>query len=84
MLVENKKVESAMVKFGRALELGSVGQQLQQQACRCCTSLLNPPSLTLVHACRDSLEESSGVKQWCNPPSLNGEPAWLYYQRRKL
>ena len=54
-LVEDKKVEAAMVQLGRALEEGSVGQQLQQH------------SLALAHACRDSLAESWGVKQWRNP-----------------
>ena len=54
-LVEDKRVEAAMVQFGRALESGSVGQQLQQY------------SLTLAHACRDSLAESWGVRQWRNP-----------------
>ncbi len=59
-LVEDKRVEAAMVQFGRALESGSVGQQLQQ------------PSLSLAHACRDSLAESWGVRQWRNP---HGESA---------
>ena len=54
-LVEDKKVEAAMVQLGRALETGSVGQPLQQF------------SLALAHACRDSLAESWGVKQWRNP-----------------
>jgi hypothetical protein len=54
-LVEDKKVEAAMVQLGRALEAGSVGQQLQRH------------SLELAHACRDSLAESWGVKQWRNP-----------------
>ena len=54
-LVEDKRVEAAMVKFGEALDAGSVGQQLQQH------------SLALAHACRDSLADSWGVKQWRNP-----------------
>jgi apolipoprotein N-acyltransferase len=54
-LVEDEKVEAAMVQFGRALEAGSVGQQLQIS------------SLALAHACRDSLAESWGVKQWRKP-----------------
>jgi hypothetical protein len=54
-LVEDKRVEAAMVQLGRALENGSAGQQLQQH------------SLALAHACRDSLAESWGVKQWRNP-----------------
>jgi hypothetical protein len=57
-LVEDKKVEAAMVQLGRALEAGSVGQQLRQH------------SLALAHACRDSLAESWGVKQWRNPNNL--------------
>ena len=54
-LVEDKKVEAAMVQFGQALEAGSVGKQLEGH------------SLTLAHACRDSLAESWGVSQWRNP-----------------
>lgn len=54
-LVEDEKVEAAMVQFGRSLDAGRVGQQLQQN------------SLDLAHACRDSLAESWGVKQWRNP-----------------
>lgn len=54
-LVEDKRVEAAMVQLGRSLEAGSVGQKLQQN------------SLALAHACRDSLAESWGVKQWRNP-----------------
>ena len=60
-LVEDKRVEAAMVQFGRALESGSVGQQLQQY------------SLALAYACRDSLAESWGVKQWRNPHDRPGE-----------
>lgn len=56
-LVEDQKVEAAMVQLGRTLEAGSVGQQLQQH------------SLALAHACRESLAESWGVKQWRNPHS---------------
>lgn len=54
-LVEDKRVEAAMVRFGRALESGGFGQQLQQH------------SLALAHACRDSLAESWGVNQWRSP-----------------
>ena len=60
-LVEDKKVEAAMVQLGRALEAGSVGNQLQQY------------SLELAHACRDSLAESWGVKQWRNPHADRGK-----------
>lgn len=56
-LVEDKRVEAAMVQLGRALEAGGTGQQLQQH------------SLALAHACRDSLADSWGVKQWRNPHS---------------
>lgn len=51
-LVEDKGVEAAMVQFGRALQSGSVGQQLHEK------------SLALAHACRDSLAGSWGVRQW--------------------
>ena len=54
-LVEDKRVEAAMVQFGRALDAGSSGHTLQKA------------SLALAHACRDSLSESWGVKQWRNP-----------------
>lgn len=59
-LVEDKHVEAAMVQLGRALQEGRVGQQLQSQ------------SLALAHACRDSLAESWGVKQWRNPHTTPG------------
>jgi hypothetical protein len=58
-LVEDKRVEAAMVQFGRALEKGTTGQQL------------NVLSLQLAHACRDSLADSWGVKQWQNPHTVN-------------
>jgi hypothetical protein len=54
-LVEDRRVEAAMVQFGRALETGSASPQLQQA------------SLALAHACRDSLAESWGVSHWRNP-----------------
>lgn len=54
-LVEDKRVESAMVELGRLLESGKTGEPLQQG------------SLALAHACRDSLAESWGVKLWRNP-----------------
>ena len=56
-LVEDMKVEAAMVQLGSALEAGSVGDQLKQY------------SLELAHACRDSLADSWGVRQWRNPHS---------------
>ncbi len=54
-LVEDKRVEAAMVELGRAIEQGSVGKEVQGL------------SLNLAHACRDSLAESWGVQQWRNP-----------------
>ncbi|MBY0401414.1 hypothetical protein K2X89_14035 [Myxococcota bacterium] len=54
-LVEDKKVEAAMVQFGDALRKGSTEDLLQEHA------------LTLAHACRDSLAESWGVKEWRTP-----------------
>jgi hypothetical protein len=58
-LVEDKKVEGAMVLLGNALRSGQKGAQLQ------------PLSLGLAHACRDSLAESWGVSQWRNPHSTD-------------
>ena len=54
-LVEDKRVEAAMVQLGRAIEQGKVGSEIQAL------------SLSLAHACRDSLAESWGVQQWRNP-----------------
>ena len=54
-LVENKRVEAAMVEFGRALEQGSRGRELHAL------------SLKLAHACRESPAESWGVAEWRNP-----------------
>jgi len=54
-LVEDKRVEAAMVQLGRALEGGAIGGDLA------------PLSLNLAHACRDSLAESWGVRLWRNP-----------------
>jgi hypothetical protein len=54
-LVEDEMVEASMVQLGHVLETGSASQQVQQR------------SLALAHACRDSLAESWGVKQWRNP-----------------
>ncbi len=56
-LVEDKRVEAAMVQLGRAIEQGKVGIEIQGL------------SLELAHACRDSLAESWGVQQWRNPHS---------------
>ena len=56
-LVEDKQVEAAMVNFGKAFEVSGAGKGLQQY------------SLAIAHACRDSLAESWGVKQWRNPHS---------------
>jgi hypothetical protein len=54
-LVEDKRVEAAMVQLGRGIEQGKVGSEIQTL------------SLNLAHACRDSLAESWGVQQWRNP-----------------
>jgi hypothetical protein len=54
-LVEDKRVEAAMVQLGQALERGAIGKDVAQL------------SLNLAHACRDSLADSWGVKQWRNP-----------------
>jgi hypothetical protein len=56
-LVEDARVEAAMVQLGRALDTGSQGQHVQAA------------SLALAHACRDSLADSWGVAQWRNPHS---------------
>jgi hypothetical protein len=54
-LVEDAKVESAMVAFSFALNQGKTGHELGEQ------------SLGLAHAIRDSLANSWGVEQWRNP-----------------
>lgn len=54
-LVEDKRVEAAMVQIGNALERCESGKDVQGL------------SLLLAHACRDSLAESWGVQQWRNP-----------------
>ncbi len=54
-LVEDQRVEAAMVQFGRLMNQGSAGKDLQQA------------SLALAHACRNSLAESWGVSQWRSP-----------------
>jgi hypothetical protein len=60
-LVEDRRVEAAMVELGRAFEAGGAGEELQ------------PHSLALAHACRDSLAESWGVRQWRNPHNMVGD-----------
>ncbi|MDB5800624.1 MAG: hypothetical protein JWL63_1563 [Rhodocyclales bacterium] len=57
-LVEDKRVEAAMVQLGSAIKAGQTGSQIQGL------------SLELAHACRDSLAESWGVQQWRNPHSV--------------
>jgi hypothetical protein len=47
-----------MVQFGNALERGASGENVQGLA------------LDLAHACRDSLAESWGVKQWRKPEPI--------------
>lgn len=54
-LVEDQRVEAAMVQFGRAIQEGSTGGELQEL------------SLAIAHACRDSLAEAWGVRQWRSP-----------------
>ncbi|SDE69443.1 hypothetical protein SAMN05444679_12834 [Variovorax sp. CF079] len=54
-MVEDRHVESAMVEFRDALNAGKKGPELEQL------------SLRLARACRDSLAESWGVKQWQDP-----------------
>ena len=54
-LVEDERVEAAMVNFGEALQRGSQGEELRVL------------SLQLAHSSRDSLADSWGVKQWRNP-----------------
>ena len=60
-LVEDKRVEAAMVQLGRAIEQGKVGSEIQRL------------SLNLAHACRDSLAESWGVQQWRNPHQADSQ-----------
>ncbi|CAN7735060.1 hypothetical protein LJR290_006857 [Variovorax sp. LjRoot290] len=55
VMVEDRHVESAMVEFRDALNAGKKGPELEQL------------SLRLARACRDSLAESWGVKQWQDP-----------------
>ena len=61
--MEDERVESAMVEFGKALNQGLTGEKLHNL------------SLELAHACRDSLAESWGVKQWRNPHEQAQKPA---------
>jgi hypothetical protein len=55
-LVEDRRVEQAMVKFGEGLKRNADREELQQL------------SLALAHACRDSLGASWGVKEWQTQP----------------
>jgi hypothetical protein len=57
-LVEDHRVEAAMVEFGRLLADGKSGVQLQET------------SLQLAHACRDSLADSWGVAEWRDPKEI--------------
>lgn len=59
-LVENKEVESAMVAMGRAITTGANRDALQQA------------SLSLAHACRQSLDKSWGIHAWTNPDEATG------------
>lgn len=58
-LVEDKAVETAMVKLKQALDDNNKGHQLEQL------------SLGLAHACRDSLAISWKVEEWRNPHNIN-------------
>jgi hypothetical protein len=59
-LVEDKSVEAAMVAFGQGLEQGGAPAELKRL------------SLRLAHACRDSLADSWGVREWQNPHRVAG------------
>ncbi len=59
-LVENKEVESEMVAMGRAITTGANRDALQQA------------SLSLAHACRESLDKSWGIQAWTNPDEATG------------
>ncbi len=54
-LVEDKRVEAAMVRLGKA-----IGRNAPQEE-------LKPLSLGLAHAARESLADSWGVKDWQDP-----------------
>lgn len=58
-LVEDIRVESAMVKFGDEFKNLGHGEHLRYLA------------LKLAHGCRDSLAESWGVRFWRNPHNFN-------------
>ena len=60
-LVENKEVESAMVKLGEAM-----GANNNQNA-------LKGLSLELARACRYSLDKSWGIHAWVNPDEAAGK-----------
>jgi hypothetical protein len=59
-LVENKEVESAMVAMGRAITNGANRNETRQA------------SLSLAHACRQSLDKSWGIHAWTNPDEATG------------
>jgi hypothetical protein len=54
-LVEDRKVEVAMVQFGKGLQDQGASAEIKQL------------SLQLAHACRDSLAKSWGVQEWQSP-----------------
>lgn len=54
-MVEDKKVEDAMVRLGKALQAKESATSIRKS------------SLRLAHACRESLAESWGVQDWRNP-----------------
>src|SRR6185503_15691410 len=60
-LVENKKVEDAMIALGKAIEAESDREELKGR------------SLELAHACRYSLDKSWGIHAWTNPDQASGK-----------
>ncbi len=61
-MVEDFRVEAAMVVFGRSLEdhVGSLGNE--------CSKMLNQASLALAHSARQSLEKQWGVELVTSEP----------------
>ena len=63
-LVEDRRVESAMVQFGEKLKGKDVVKLVDGKKVNLSLRSL---SLALSHACRDSLADSWGVADWRNP-----------------
>ena len=74
-LVEDSRVEAAMVEFGDAIRKGATQIELQ------------PLSYDLAHACRDSLARSWGTSAWMTPQDplevANGERGSVRLRRRE-